>query len=613
MYYTPEFNRLSGLLSHYFKLIYRLEKTEALRSAKEINILGDIATATKQKRGTLTLAKRITVTVEQLWSGMISVLCVVVTIVWASRVTTGELFSSMANVDALLETEQAVVDIIDSYIANERRRLLHLEQIAKEYRQRNLAELNSGEGNQMIINPIQAFLLIRRLTDEWANTEQLMHATAAEGFLQNITLMRERSSVKFPEVDDFEGAAIALMRIQDVYQLGTHDMAEGRIKNVRRGHRMDALDCFSVGRVAYQKRDYYHTMMWMQEALDRVRNEYPPTADEAEILEYLAFALFQQGNVQHALHTTRILLDMRPKHVLAAKNIKYYENMLDPESQGDKTRLDESRLPPIQNLRPNDTHVPEREEYESLCRKAGLPMVSVLDRSHFILHCSFTDIPPFVAKDLYCYLKRDIPFLKLAPIKVEVVHWKPKIMFFRRIVSDDELAVIKQLALPLVITDLRLNAWLQDKDNPVVTRLTQRTEDMTGLNMKTSELLQRGEKDPYRITLGNRIASVLFYINDSHSFQSLGTGNRIGSVLFYLSQPDAGGGTVFPTLKTSISASKNDAIFWHNLKRSGEPDESTLHAACPVLAGSKWVGNRWMHERGQEFIRPCTLKENDYE
>jgi len=28
--------------------------------------------------------------------------------------------------------------------------------------------------------------------------------------------------------------------------------------------------------------------------------------------------------------------------------------------------------------------------------------------------------------------------------------------------------------------------------------------------------------------------------------------------------------------------------------------------ACPVLIGNKWVANKWIHERGQEFRRPCS-------
>lgn len=32
------------------------------------------------------------------------------------------------------------------------------------------------------------------------------------------------------------------------------------------------------------------------------------------------------------------------------------------------------------------------------------------------------------------------------------------------------------------------------------------------------------------------------------------------------------------------------------------------HAACPVIVGSKWVANKWIHEAGNEFTRPCGLE-----
>lgn len=33
----------------------------------------------------------------------------------------------------------------------------------------------------------------------------------------------------------------------------------------------------------------------------------------------------------------------------------------------------------------------------------------------------------------------------------------------------------------------------------------------------------------------------------------------------------------------------------------------TRHAGCPVLFGSKTVVNKWLHEYGQEYTRPCEL------
>ncbi len=37
----------------------------------------------------------------------------------------------------------------------------------------------------------------------------------------------------------------------------------------------------------------------------------------------------------------------------------------------------------------------------------------------------------------------------------------------------------------------------------------------------------------------------------------------------------------------------------------------TIHAACPVLVGSKWVANKWFHDVGQEFRKPCGLNINE--
>lgn len=49
-----------------------------------------------------------------------------------------------------------------------------------------------------------------------------------------------------------------------------------------------------------------------------------------------------------------------------------------------------------------------------------------------------------------CYYKNDRPFLKLAPIKCEVVHLKPKIIVLRNLLSDYEIDVIKKMAAPKV-------------------------------------------------------------------------------------------------------------------------------------------------------------------
>ncbi len=51
---------------------------------------------------------------------------------------------------------------------------------------------------------------------------------------------------------------------------------------------------------------------------------------------------------------------------------------------------------------------------------------------------------------LYCYYKRDHPFLKYAPIKVDIVHLDPLAVIFRGVLSRRETEIIKDLAMPKV-------------------------------------------------------------------------------------------------------------------------------------------------------------------
>ncbi|KAG1670791.1 Prolyl 4-hydroxylase subunit alpha-1 [Nymphon striatum] len=57
-------------------------------------------------------------------------------------------------------------------------------------------------------------------------------------------------------------------------------------------------------------------------------------------------------------------------------------------------------------------------------------------------------------------------------------------------------------------------------------------------------------------------------------------GDRLATMLFYLNDVKAGGYTVFPVLKIGVQPKKGSALFWYNLKKSGDGDPQTVHAAC---------------------------------
>jgi prolyl 4-hydroxylase len=56
-----------------------------------------------------------------------------------------------------------------------------------------------------------------------------------------------------------------------------------------------AWDCYELGRLAYNTEDYYHTIMWMEEALAKIRQFHDEGVDEniVAILDYLAFAQYK--------------------------------------------------------------------------------------------------------------------------------------------------------------------------------------------------------------------------------------------------------------------------------------------------------------------------------
>jgi prolyl 4-hydroxylase len=190
--------------------------------------------------------------------------------------------------------------------------------------------------------------------------------------------------------------------------------------------------------------------------------------------------------------------------------------------------------------------------------------------------------------------------------------------------TDTELDIVKKLASPrlkratvqnyktgdLETAHYRISksGWLTNADHQVVARVSQRIEDITGLTTTTAEELQvvnygiGGHYEPH-YDFARR--------EEKNAFKSLGTGNRIATWLNYMSDVEAGGATVFPVLGTAVWPKRGSAVFWYNLHKSGEGDLLTRHAACPVLVGSKWVSNKWFHERGQELRRPCGLRIND--
>ncbi|EPB69385.1 tetratricopeptide repeat protein [Ancylostoma ceylanicum] len=322
--------------------------------------------------------------------GLMALLCVSVQ---------ADLFTSMAEMQGLLDSEKAIPAVLYKYIEDEQKRLVQLRE------------------------RVNLFYCYRTCTDtvllqifDWKAIESKMLANKADDFIERMS--NANYGIRYPTEEDLTGAAIGLLRLQDTYRLDTTDLAQGRIYKDQGNYTFDAGDCFTIAKAAYNDGDYYHVIMWMEEALKRLEQEDEPTADREDVLEYLSYSLYKQGNLKHALKLVEELYKLNPRHPRAKGNIKWYEDLLAQE--GVKKADMRRSLGRVVNERPLSVlGNEERSIYEALCRNevpvvCG-PSLSLLTPGRFF---TMTFQSEKELSKLYCYYKRDRPFLVYAPIKV---------------------------------------------------------------------------------------------------------------------------------------------------------------------------------------------------
>ncbi|KAM7130424.1 LOW QUALITY PROTEIN: prolyl 4-hydroxylase subunit alpha-3 [Ciconia maguari] len=451
-----------------------------------------------------------------------------------------------------------------------------------------------------------------RLHSDWPN---VVYSDEATDNIQALHAGFKEVEQELPGAEDLDGAARALMRLQDVYALSVKGMANGIFQRAGAGPpplyspgrriSLSADDCFHVGKVAYDTGDYNHSIAWLEEAvgLFRLSCSWNPEDRSSleDALDHLAFSYFMAGNISHALSLSREVLHYDPSNQRVVRNVAKYKKLLE---------MDGVSTGPLQ--RPNGTRLQSRDAYEELCqRPGGQPAPEHLPH----LGCS--------------YETNGSPYLLLQPAKKEMVRIRPYVALYHDFISDAEAETIKGLAGPWLQRSvvasgekqqkaeyrISKSAWLKDTADPVVRALEQRIAAVTGLDLRPpyAEYLQvvnYGVGMPLRAHFdhGHGQGSVPGWKSPLYRMKS---GNRIATVMIYLSAVEAGGSTAFIYANFSVPVVKNAALFWWNLRRNGDGDGDTLHAGCPVLAGDKWVANKWIHEHGPRFRRPCSADPQD--
>uniref|UniRef100_A0A8C9VNM1 procollagen-proline 4-dioxygenase n=1 Tax=Scleropages formosus TaxID=113540 RepID=A0A8C9VNM1_SCLFO len=514
-----------------------------------------------------------------------------------------EIYTSIGQMTDLIFRERELVQSLKEYIQTEKSRLAFVKSWAGKLDA--LTQLSTSDPEGYLAHPVNAYKLLKRLNMEWSELENLVLQDVSNGFLANILLHKQF----FPDEEDKIGAAKALMRLQDTYKLDSEILSSGKLPGVRHNGFLTVDDCFDMGKIAYDEEDHYHSALWMQEVLRRLDAGEDGAVSLSEALDYLSFSVYQLGD----LHRSAELIRRLPSHQRALGNLNHLEMMMSKKIEdGEEMHPSPATERPVTletYERPRD-HLPERETYEALCRGEGVRMT---EQRRSRLFCRYQD-------------RGRNPRLLLAPMKEEDEWDNPHIVRYLDALSQTEMDRIKELAKPvlaratvrdpvsgvLTVANYRVSksAWLGDEVDPIIARVSQRIEDVTGLSLETAESLQvanygvGGQYEPH-FDFSRK--------DEPDAIKSLGNAQLtlFCFLLQKMSDVEAGGATVFTDIGAAIWPRKGTAVFWYNLWRSGEGDYRTRHAACPVLVGSKWVANKWIHERGQEFLRQCGLTEVD--
>ncbi|XP_043654288.1 prolyl 4-hydroxylase subunit alpha-1 [Drosophila teissieri] len=506
-------------------------------------------------------------------------------IIWVG-VANGEFYSSVDSMQDLAQVEEELLNATRSYLESQQKQLDFYRRYVEQIKREHEWATSQLKLDEYLGHPLHAFRLLKRLVRDWDALifEPIVANDAREKFRAFVEVLSR--DLGYPDQSELQGAIKGLARLQKVYNLPTSDLADGIINGFTYESDLQWRECYEIGVQLFDLKEHKRSLEWLQVALILLQNSPRKEMDVdhyvADIREYASMANYELGNPKKAGRLLNQILDSQPTHS-AQQTRKYLESR-----------------EPGKNVR--ETNPSWFANYTRLCQGSRLPE----ERS---------------GDPLKCYLdgKRHAYFT-LAPLQVEPVHLDPDINVYHGMLSSRHIQSIfeeadkEEMVRSAVagdggartVRDLRVSqqTWL-DYKSPVMKSVARIIEFVSGFDMAGAEFMQvanygvGGQYEPH---------PDYFEVNLPEQFK----GDRISTSMFYLSDVEQGGYTVFTKLNVFLPPVKGALVMWHNLHRSLDVDARTLHAGCPVIVGSKRIGNIWMHSGYQEFRRPCGLTSDSY-
>ncbi|ALC47609.1 PH4alphaPV, partial [Drosophila busckii] len=485
--------------------------------------------------------------------------------------------TSVAGMVKLLDVESKLIENLDNYATQLERKLEAVRSYVADMRAEN--DKAKQQTESYLSNPLNAFALIRRMHQDWLYWRLYMEQPVGHEQAAYVPQMQQH----LPTSTDLEEAAASIHRIQLTYDMKAADMSSGLLNGRQYNVSLSSLDRYALGKHHFDRQNFGEACQWIYQAIQWLdgKNKLPrPLAlDRAELFQLYGEALIKMNRFNDALQVFNNAVAFKQD------NAQLLQRRLEVEAL---TRTN-AHLPPQRYS------IPQPGAYELGCR-GGYPSKS----------------------NLYCFYNHTTSaFLRLAPIKMELLALDPYMVLYHDIVTSKEIQELQYYAVPnlmratvfdaktgrnnVVKTRTSKVTWLPDAHSELTRRLNRRITDMTGFDMYGSEMLQ-----VMNYGLGGHYDKHFDYFNATTAPElTKMNGDRIATVLFYLTDVEQGGATVFPNIGKAIFPKRGTAVMWYNLRHDGNGDPQTQHAACPVIVGSKWATTKWIRERQQLFTRPC--------
>merc|ERR1711976_456913 len=91
---------------------------------------------------------------------------------YQSSETNEGLFTSSTDLQGLVTTETELVSKLHQYLEDEQNRLEKLKRVIKQYEK--LRDDAASSGEQFVGNPLNSYLLIKRLTSDWKSLQEML-------------------------------------------------------------------------------------------------------------------------------------------------------------------------------------------------------------------------------------------------------------------------------------------------------------------------------------------------------------------------------------------------------------------------------------------------------